>query len=366
MRISCPCHFGTEKTLKFEISRIGGENITASDGRVAFDGDLSTLVRANICLATAQRVQILLGEFDARSFEELFENVKKLPLERFIAKEDRFPVTGHSVSSQLHSVPSCQSIIKKAAVTRLSSKYGIKQFEETGALCRIMFNIIKDHVSIYLDTTGEGLHKRGYRRVSNAAPISETLAAGIIDLSMVRRDSHVTDPMCGSGTMLIEAAYKAMNIAPGLRRSFACQGWSCIDKGIWDEERTRARDLIIRDSKFEGIGYDIDPECVSLTLHNARLAGVANCIKVQKADIKDFVNRSGEIVITNPPYGERLLEIKQAEQLYTQMGKVFKADKEHPCSIISPHEDFEVFFGKKAFKKRKLYNGMIKCNLFSY
>lgn len=363
---SCPCHFGTERTLKFEISRIGGENIRASDGRVDFDGDIGMIARANICLATAQRVQILLGEFRAVTFEELFENVRKLPLEQWIDKTCRFPVTGHSINSKLHSIPSCQSIIKKAAVKRLSSVHGIETFEETGPLCRISFNIMKDVVRLYLDTTGESLHKRGYRRNSNAAPISETLAAGIVDLSMIRRDSKMADPMCGSGTLLIESAYKARNIAPGLRRGFAAQNWKCLDSGIWKTERDRARDLIIRDSAFEARGYDIDPQCVALTLENARLAGVADCITAEKKELRSFVNREGETVITNPPYGERMLEIKEAEEIYRLCGKVFAADKEHPLSIISPHEDFESFFGKKAFKKRKLYNGMIKCCLYSY
>ncbi|MBQ5330224.1 MAG: class I SAM-dependent RNA methyltransferase [Oscillospiraceae bacterium] len=366
MILSCPCHFGTERTLKFELSRIGAEDITAMDGRVEFSGGEDMLARANICLATAQRVQILMGRFRAVTFDELFEGVKALPLENFITVKDRFPVTGHSINSALHSVPACQSIIKKAAVVRLGKVFGVNSFEETGALCRIGFNIMKDEVSIYLDTTGDSLHKRGYRKNSNAAPISECLAAGIADLAGVRRESHIADPMCGSGTLLIEAAYKAKNIAPGLRRGFAAQGWKSIDEGVWKAERMRARELIIRDSGFEARGYDIDPDCIRLTLENARLAGVADCIIAERAPLNKFVNRDGETVITNPPYGERMLEVKQAEEIYALCGKVFKADKEHPLSLISPHEKFEEIFGKKAFRKRKLYNGMIKCSLYSY
>ena len=364
--LSCPCHFGLEKVLKFEAGKIGGENIAVTDGRVTFEGDISLIARANLCLATAERVQIKLAEFQADTFDKLFEGVKKIPLERFIGKNDAFPVTGHSLNSTLSSIPACQSIIKKAAVDRLSSVYHVSYFEETDAVHRIQFNILKDTASIYLDTSGAGLHKRGYRRISNAAPIKETLAAGIIDLAKVKRDTIFCDPFCGSGTFLIEAAYKALNIAPGLKRTFAAEKWDCVPQEIWREERTRAMDSIIKDSDFFAYGYDIDEECVRLSVDNCAKAGVKNRIRIEKADIKDYVNRENTLTVCNPPYGERLLEIKEAEQLYTQMGKVFEADKDHPCAIISPHEDFERFFGKTADGRRKLYNGMIKCQLFSY
>lgn len=364
--LSCPCHFGLEKTLHFEVKKIGGENITVTDGRVNFEGDMNMIARANICLATAERVQILLGQFEADTFEMLFEGVRALPLERFIGKYDAFPVKGHSLSSQLSSIPACQSIIKKAAVKRLSSVYHIEHFEETGSVHQLHFNILKDTVSIYLDTSGAGLHKRGYRRNSNAAPIKETLAAGIIDLAMIKRDSIFCDPFCGSGTFLIAAAYKALNIAPGLKRTFSAEKWDCISREIWQEERTRAMDSIIRDSDFFAYGYDIDDECVRLSIDNCAKAGVKNRIRIEKADIRNYENKENTVTVCNPPYGERLLEIKEAEQLYKVMGTVFKADKDHPCAVISPHEDFEKFFGKQAGKRRKLYNGMIKCQLFSY
>lgn len=364
--MSCPCHFGLEKTLRFEIGRIGGENISVTDGRVSFEGGFDVLARANLCLSTAERVQVKLGEFEADTFDKLFEGVKALPWEEFILKEDAFPVKGHSLNSQLTSVPSCQSIIKKAVVDRLSSVYGVSYFNETGAVHQIQFNILKNTASLYLDTSGAGLHKRGYRRNSNAAPIKETLAAGIIDLAMVKRDTIVCDPFCGSGTLLIEAAYKAMNIAPGLKRTFAAEKWDIIPAEIWREERARAMDSIIRDSSFYAYGYDIDPECVRLSVDNCVKAGIKNHVRIEQADVKDYENKAGTLTICNPPYGERLLEIKEAEQLYKTMGKVFAADKEHPCTIISPHEDFEKFFGKQADKRRKLYNGMIKCQLFTY
>lgn len=364
--LSCPCHFGTERTLKFEVSRIGGENITVSDGRVTFEGTTEIIARANICLASAERVQILLGTFRATTFDELFEGVKALPLERFIGKSDAFPVTGHSVNSVLHSIPACQSIIKKAAVDRLASKYHLSFFEETGSLHRIQFNIIKDIASVYIDTSGVGLHKRGYRPHSNIAPIKETLAAGIVDIAGVRRGSKVYDPCCGSGTLLIEAAYKALNIAPGLKRGFAAMTWDIIPQSVWKEERQRALSQIIRDSDFEAFGSDIDPACVELTLENAARAGVKSRIRAVQADIKDFENKPDSLVIANPPYGERLFDVRQAEELYTVMGKVFKADREHPCAVISPDEGFPKLFGKEPDKKRKLYNGMIKCDLYLY
>lgn len=364
--LTCPCHFGLESTLKFEVKRIGGENISVTDGRVSFTGDMNILARANLCLATAERVQILLAEFNASTFDELFEGVKKIPLERFIGKKDAFPVKGHSLSSVLASVPACQSIIKKAAVMRLSSVYGLSLFEETGAIHQIQFNIIKDHVTIMLDTSGEGLHKRGYRRHSNTAPIKETLAAGIVDIAMVKRNTLFADPFCGSGTFLIEAAYKAMNIAPGLKRSFAAEKWNSIPDAVWSEERTRAMDSIVRDCDFFALGYDIDPECVRLAESNCAKAGVRRRIRIEQADISNYAAETGTITVCNPPYGERMLEIKDAERLYTIMGKTFGANAKQPCHIISPHENFEDFFGKKSDKMRKLYNGMMKCRLFSY
>ncbi len=366
LRLSCPCHFGLESVLNFEVKKIGGTDITVTDGRVTFSGDFNILARANLCLATAERVLIQLAEFKAVTFEELFQGVKKIPLENYIGAKDSFPVKGHSLNSVLRSVPDCQSIIKKAAVERLKEKYSINWFEETGSVHQIQFGILKDIVTVYLDTSGAGLHKRGYRKNSNAAPIKETLAAGIIDLAHVRSDSIVYDPFCGSGTFLIESAYKALNIAPGLKRSFAAERWDCIDSKIWSEERERAFDNIKKDSDFCCYGFDIDKECVELTIENCRKADIQKRVSVSQADIKDYVNQPDSITICNPPYGERLLEIKEAERLYQMMGQKYMANKESPCYIISPHEDFEKFFGKRADKKRKLYNGMIKCQLFMY
>lgn len=228
LRLCCPCHFGLESVLKYEINKIGGTNLSVSDGKISFDGDFNILARANLCLSTAERVLIELAEFNAYSFEDLYQGVKAIPFENFIDEKNAFPVKGYSLNSQLHSVPDCQSIVKKAVVERLKSKYNISWFDETDSTVQIQFSILKDKVNIYLDTSGAGLHKRGYRRNSNLAPIKETLAAGIIDLAHIRPNSIVCDPFCGSGTILIESALKALNIAPCINRGFSAEKWDSI------------------------------------------------------------------------------------------------------------------------------------------
>ncbi|MBR6872021.1 MAG: class I SAM-dependent RNA methyltransferase [Ruminococcus sp.] len=366
IRFCAPCHFGLESILKFELGRIGAQDMTVSDGRISFSGSDEMIARANYRLASAERVLIELGTFRAETFEQLFQGVKNAPLERFIGRKDAFPVKGHSLDSKLHSIPDCQRIIKKAAVERLKSKYGVNWFEETGAVHQLQFVIRKDVCSLYLDTTGAGLHKRGYRRNSNDAPIKETLAAGIIDLARIRENSVVVDPMCGSGTFLIEAAYKALNIAPGLRRHFSAEQWEQFGGEIWKREKESALADVKRDTRFRGYGFDIDAEAVTLTNDNARKAGVISRVQAEKRGIAQYERVPGATVIVNPPYGERMLEIREAEELYRVMGEKLCPSKENPCFIISPHEEFETFFGRKADKKRKLYNGMIKCELFMY
>lgn len=366
LKFCCPCHFGLESVLSFEIKKIGGVDVAATDGRVTFFGDADILARANLQLSTAERVLLVLGEFRADTFEALFQGVKSLPLENYIGSKDAFPVKGFSLNSALHSIPDCQSIIKKAAVERLKSVYNIEWFEETGTLYQLQFSILKDIVMLSIDTSGSGLHKRGYRQNANIAPIKETLAAGIIDLAHVKSNSVVCDPFCGSGTFLIESAYKSLNIAPGLNRRFSAENWGFINKNVWTVERANAIEQVRRESNFQGIGFDIDAEAVDLTRDNCKKAGVLSKMQVARADIADYKNVNGAIVICNPPYGERMLEIKEAEELYRAMGQVFAGSMSSPCYIISPHENFEHFFGRKADKRRKLYNGMIKCQLFMY
>ncbi|MBR5485474.1 MAG: class I SAM-dependent RNA methyltransferase [Oscillospiraceae bacterium] len=366
--ITCPCLFGLESVLSGEIKRMGGENIRTVDGRVTFTGDMSMVARANICLRTAERVQILLGSFEARSFEELFQGVKAIPFEEYVGKNDAFPVKGWSLNSQLHSIPDCQSIIKKAIVTRLQKVYGVSWFQESGTTYQVQFSILKDNVLIMLDTSGMGLHKRGYRRsASLEAPIKETLAAGIIDIARVYPDSAMYDPFCGSGTFVIEAAMHALKIAPGLRRHFAAEQWACMPKEMWQQERQNAFDNIRRDATFMAYASDISDEAVELTMANAKKAGVDVRIKAVQRDVADFaIETEKGVIITNPPYGERLLDVQQAEQLYRILGKVVDLNGQNRCYVITPHEEFERIFGKKADKKRKLYNGMLKCNLYQY
>ena len=365
--LAVPCLFGLESIVGHEIGQIGGEDVQISDGRVTFRGDEAMIARANLWLRCGERVCIVLGSFEARTFDELFEGVVKLPFEGLIGRKDAFPVAGWSLKSGLFSVPDCQSIIKRAAVKRLEGVYQQAWFEETGPVHQIRFSILKDVVTVMLDTSGVGLHKRGYRKLATEAPIKETLAAGIIDLARIRPNSTVIDPMCGSGTFLIESALRAFHIAPGIRRSFAAEQWGALPASIWSEERKSAMASVDKSAGFKAHGYDIDPEAVRLTLENAGKAGVGKKISALKQDIADLaIGGERATIICNPPYGERLLEVKEAEELYRKMGESFAKNPGHSAYIISPHENFEEFFGRKADKRRKLYNGMIKCQLFMY
>lgn len=367
IKMAAPCLFGTESILADELRRMGAADVTAENGRVLFGGDFNILARANICSRYAERILITVGFFKATSFTELFDNVKALPWENYIGVKDAFPVNGSSLNSELHSLPDCQSIIKKAIVERLKLKYNISWFEETGAIYKIRFSILKDNVTVMIDTSGDGLHKRGYRRNSNDAPLKETLAASMCDLARIYPDTKLYDPFCGSGTVLIEAAMKAANIAPGLRRAFSAERFGFIPKKVWQEERMRAQDGILHGIDFAAYGSDIDPDCVELTIANAKKAGVEKYVNAAVSDIRDLkLPEERCLVITNPPYGERLLDIKRAEELYGVMGKVFKPEQGKKYFVISPHDEFEKLFGRPADKRRKLYNGMIKCQLFMY
>lgn len=368
-KLIAPCLFGIEGVLSDELKRLGFADVTAENGRVLFKGNANTIAAANINSRFAERIVIELGSFKATSFTELFDNVKKIPLEEFIGKDDAFPVKGWSINSQLHSIPDCQSIIKKAAVERLKTVYKTSWFEETGPVHQLQFSIMKDNVTLMLDTSGQGLHKRGYRANSNAAPIKETLAAAMCDLARIYPDTKLYDPFCGSGTLVIEAALMAKKQAPGLRRSFAAERFSFIPENVWREERGKALDKILPLSEvdFKAFASDIDPAAIRLTLENAKKAGVDNLIEAKVADVKDFKMDDGRaLVITNPPYGERLLDIRAAEQLYKVMGDVFKKEQGKKYYVISPHDEFEKYFDRTPDKKRKLYNGMIKCNLNMY
>ncbi len=367
LQFCAPCLFGIEGILGDELRRMGAEAVTPQNGRVLFRGGEDMLARANIGSRYAERIQLLVGQFTARTFEDLFQGVKALPWERFVAAKDAFPVKGWSLNSALHSVPDCQSIVKKAIVERLKGKYGIAWFEETAATVQVQFTILKDEVSLLIDTSGAGLHKRGYRQNAGGAPIKETLAAAIVDVTRARLADRVVDPCCGSGTLLIEAALAARRIAPGLRRRFAFMDWGWIHADIWRAERQRAMEQVLSDRAFTAIGGDIDPEAVRLANENASKAGVAGEVRAAVRDLRQFVPEGDRgVVLCNPPYGERLLDVQAAEELYRVMGQVFVPKAGWSYAIISPDEKFEEVFGRKADKRRKLYNGMLKCQLYCY
>ena len=361
------CRFGLEKTLSFELKRLGAENVRAEDGRVFFSGNADICAKANVFCATAERICVVLGKFRADSFDGLFEEIKRLPISEFIGKNDRFPNKGSSLKSKLTSVPAIQKIVKKAMAVNLGEAYGVNTLPEDGGLCSVRFTLMKDEFTLMLDTSGDGLHKRGYRAVSNAAPIRETLAACIADIARVRINDLVVDPFCGSGTLLIEAAYKAMNIAPGLNRHFAGERMKFLPESAWKSAREEARSLIKNNAEFCAIGYDNDPECVRLTNANAKKAGVAEYVRAELRDIADFTRpeRAAKI-LTNPPYGERMLEVQQARELYAVMGKRMLPLGDSQLYVITPDEEFESIFGARADKNRKLYNGMLMCRLYTY
>lgn len=367
IKMVAPCLFGIESIAADEFRRMGFEDVVTENGRVLLSGDANMLARANINSRFAERILINMGQFRSTSFTELFDNVKAIAWEKYIGRDDAFPVNGWSIDSALHSIPDCQSIIKKAIVDRLSLKYGIKWFNETGPEYRVRFSIRKDEVTMMIDTSGEGLHKRGYRRSSNDAPLKETLAAAMCDLARIYPDTKIYDPFCGSGTILIESALMATKNAPGLRRFFAAERFAAIPQTVWQQERMRAQDNILHNIEFRAQGYDIDPNAVELTLANAKKAGVEKYVRAALGDVKDFsIPDERAIVVTNPPYGERLLDVRSAEALYKTMGERFVRAAGKKYFIISPHDEFEKHFGAVADKRRKLYNGMIKCNTFMY
>lgn len=361
-----PTLFGLEGIAGDELRRLDMENVRVENGRVLFSGDMSALARANIGLRTGERVLIVLADFEAKTFEQLFQGVYRLPLEDYIPKNGAFPVKGHCLSSQLMSVPDCQAIIKKAASRRLGEKYGTSWLPEDGAKYQLQFSIMNDRVQLYLDTSGAGLHKRGYRAVGNDAPLRETLAAAMVQLTRYRGREFLWDPFCGSGTIPIEAALIAKNRAPGLARHFAAEQFAWSDKAAWEAARTEARDKEFRGS-YRILGSDNDPKCISLSMSNARKAGVADCITFKDGDATKMSLPTDEgILICNPPYGQRMMEQQSAQRLYAALGRHVKFADGWKKYIITSEPEFEHYFGRRADKKRKLYNGMIKCDYYMY
>ncbi len=361
------CLFGLEKFLGEEIDALGYKRLDTMDGRVTFEGDASAVARCNINLRFAERVYIKVGSFEARSFSELFDGAASLEWERFIGREDAFPVKGHAIKSTLFSVPDCQSIVKKAIVKRLGEKYGVSWFDETGIKYQIEFFIFKDVATLMIDTSGDPLHKRGYRPVAGAAPLRETLAAALAKTARPREDVLLWDPFCGSGTIAIEAAMIMKNIAPGAKRNFAAELFPLLNASVWQSARNEAEDKIIHGTKFEAFSSDIDDECLMIARENAERAGVADMIKIfnKNALTIEPIDRRGTIVC-NPPYGERLMTPAEVEKLYREMGKVFTSLAPWQIYVLTSYENFERVYGRRADKVRKLYNGMLPCNLYQY
>lgn len=367
IELIAPTLFGIESVVAKEIRSLGYEDIKVEDGKVTFIGDISAICKANMWIRSAERIYVKIGEFEASTFDELFEGVRSLPWEEWIPENGQFPVDGYSLKSNLHSIPDCQSIIKKAVVERLKKKYKKEWFDENGPLYKIKFSLMKNKAVLMIDTTGEGLHKRGYRAMSNIAPLRETLASAMIMLSDWRYDRPLIDPFCGSGTIPIEAALIGANIAPGLNRKFTSEKWGQIPKKLWLDTRKEAHSLIKMDVELNIRGYDIDESAVKLSINNAHKAGVNQYVKFANKPLKDLrTDDMYGILICNPPYGERMGEIKEVEKLYREMGRIFTSLNTWSYYIITSHENFEKLFGKKATKRRKLYNGMIKTTYYQY
>ena len=366
LQLVATCLFGLEHLLGEEIDALGYERISTIDGRVTFLGDEEAVALSNVFLRYAERVFIKVGSFRAESFEELFEGVRALPWSQFIGKLDAFPVKGHSIKSQLHSIPDCQAIIKKAIVKNLAEIYGIERFSEEGVKYQVEFFILNDEATLMIDTSGVPLHKRGYRKESNAAPIRETLAAAIAKTSRPREEVLLWDPMCGSGTIAIEAAMIMRNIAPGVNREFAAEKFAFIDKSHWKCAREEARDGEVK-SNFEVFASDIHEPSGALTVRNAKAAGVADTVKAFSHDARK-ISAPGRraTIVTNPPYGERLGTVAEAERLYRELGAHFRSLSPWQVYIITSHPAFERFYGARADKVRKLYNGMLPCYLYQY
>lgn len=364
--MAVPCLFGLEGLVGDELRRMGMEQVRVEDRRVFFTGDFSAMARANVRLRMGERVMILLARFPVHSFEELYQGVKAIPLERFIPAQGAFPVKGYSLDSQLHSVPDCQSIAKKAAVDRLGAVYGMTWLPETGETYQLRFSIMKDICEVFLDTSGVSLHKRGYRAVGNEAPLHETMAAALVNLSRYRGRDFFWDPFCGSGTIVIEAALAALNRAPGLNRAFGAQKWACVPQEVWEHARQEAKDSEFR-GEYHILGSDIDSASLAIAIANAKKAGVSKYIDFREADAtKLSLPASSGVIVCNPPYGERMLEQRSAQQLMRAFGRHLKFADGWKKYIISSEPEFEHFFGRQASKKRKLYNGRLQCNVYMY
>lgn len=368
-KLMAPCHFGLEAVLKKEIIDLGYDICQVEDGRVTFEGDGEAICRANVFLRTAERVLLQIGRFKAMTYDELFEGIKALPWEMYIPKDGKFWVTkASSIKSKLFSPSDIQRIVKKAMVERLKQQYNVSWFDESGAEYPVRVFLMKDEVIVGIDTTGDSLHKRGYRKLSSKAPISETLAAALIMLTPWKKDRILVDPFCGSGTFPIEAALMAANIAPGMNRTFTAESWkNLIPRKEWYDTVDEAHDLIDSTVETDIQGYDIDDEMIKIARINAKDAGVEKMIHFQRRSVADLSHpKKYGFIITNPPYGERLEEKKDLPQLYKIIGDRYKALDSWSAYLITSYENAERDMGLKATKNRKIYNGMIKTYFYQF
>ena len=366
LNYTATCLFGLEGFLGEEIEQLGYKRINNMDGRITFEGDENTAAICSVNLRYAERLYLNLGSYHAETFTDLFDGAKSIPWEDVIGREDEFPVSGHSIKSKLFSVPDCQRIIKKAVSVRLGEKYGITRLPETGVKYKIEFFLFKDDVTLMIDLSGVPLHKRGYRPETVEAPIRETLAAAMVKIARMRENVLLWDPFCGSGTIAIEAAMQMKNIAPGMKRSFAAEKFPLFPAESWAEARARA-EAAVRDTAFRAYATDIDPKCVEVAQASAKRAGVDNMINIFEMDALDIdsMGMRGTIV-SNPPYGERLLTHEEADDLYRAMGQAFARLENWQIYIITQSEVFPKLYGRRADKIRKLYNGMIPCYYYQF
>lgn len=368
VQLTATCAFGLESIVGRELKTLGFNDLKVDRGRVGFAGPLDAICRANLWLRCADRVLLTVGEFQATTFDELFDQTTALPWADWLPEDAEFPVIGKSVKSQLSSVPACQGVVKKAVVEALSRTYGRSQFEESGPRYRIQISLLKDTATVTLDTSGDGLHRRGYRDRSAPAPLRETLAAAMIYLSNWQPTWPLADPTCGSGTIAIEAALIGRNLAPGLTRRFDAARWQALPKKLWELARQEARDLARPDQKLQISGSDIAPEAIALSQRHAARAGFKKDeLQFEVLPLAEFKSpRRYGYIVCNPPYGERLGDIRTAEDLYRQMGRVFPRLRDWSYLILTPHEQFERLFGRKATHRRKMYNGAMKVWLYQY
>ena len=365
--LTLPTLFGLEGICADELRRLGFENVRAENGRALCDADAGGIVRANLNLRTGERVLIRVGSFPAPDFDALYDGVRALPWEDFIPKDGAFPVRCRTIDSQLSSQQRCGAVIRAAVGDRLGEAYGLEHMPETGGEYQVRLTLMRDMAELFIDTTGPSLHKRGYRALSVEAPLRETLAAGMVLLSRYRGKDPFRDPFCGSGTIPIEAALIAKNRAPGLNRSYAAQKWPWLPTSLWEKEKTRARDLEYHGT-YDILGTDIDPAAIALARDNAAKAGVGDLVRFDVADARAFAPKDpAGRAVTNPPYGERLSDKKEAELLYRDFGRAWKqVPPGWSLTLLNSHTEFERTFGRSADKKRKLYNGMLKCDVFLY